>query len=76
MAKQPILNELEYFINGATTSSIKKASEHHYLVNCGLKLLGNLPASKDVVFEYFTVFFDASVGGYVKLMEVSNNKLK
>lgn len=70
MAKQPILKELEYFVNGATTAATISPSGLSHLVHCGLNLLHNLPASKDAVFEYFTIFFDASVAGYVKLMEV------
>lgn len=72
MAKQPILKELEYFVNGATTAATINPSGLSHLVHCGLNLLHNLPASKDAVFEYFTIFFDASVAGYVKLIEVSN----
>lgn len=71
MAKQPILKELEYFVNGATAASTINPSGLSHLVHYGLNLLHNLPASKDAVFEYFTIFFDASVAGYVKLMEVS-----
>lgn len=71
MAKQPILKELEHFVNGATAASTISPSHLSHLVHCGLNLLHNLPASKDAVFEYFTIFFDASVAGYVKLMEVS-----
>lgn len=71
MAKQPILKELEYFVNGATTATSISPSGLSHLVHCGLNLLQNLPASKDAVFEYFTIFFDASVAGYVKLIEVS-----
>lgn len=70
MAKQPILKELEYFVNGATTATSISPSGLSHLVHCGLNLLNNLPASKDAVFEYFTIFFDASVAGYVKLIEV------
>lgn len=73
MAKQPILKELEYFVNGATAASTINPSGLSHLVHCGLNLLHNLPASKDAVFEYFTIFFDASVAGYVKLMEVSGD---
>lgn len=70
MAKQPILKELEYFVGGATTAATISPSGLSHLVHCGLNLLHNLPASKDAVFEYFTIFFDAAVAGYVKLMEV------
>lgn len=73
MAKQPILKELEYFVNGATTASTISPSGLSHLVHCGLNLLHNLPASKDAVFEYFTIFLDASVAGYVKLIEVGKN---
>lgn len=76
MAKQPILKELEYFVNGATAASTINPSGLSHLVHCGLNLLHNLPASKDAVFEYFTIFFDASVAGYVKLMEVSQSSGK
>lgn len=73
MAKQPILCELKYFINGVTANGSKKPTTNHpHLVHCALILLRNLPASKDAVFEYFTLFFDASVAGYVKLIEVIN----
>lgn len=72
MAMQPILKELEYFVNGATTATSISPSGLSHLVHCGLNLLRNLPASKDAVFEYFTIFFDASVAGYVKLIEVSD----
>lgn len=70
MAKQPILTELEYFIKGATTICSLSPSALGHLVHCGLNLLQNLPASKEAVFEYFSVFFDASVAGYVQLVEV------
>lgn len=73
MAKQPILKELEYFVGGATTAATISPSGLSHLVHCGLNLLHNLPASKDAVFEYFTIFFDAAVAGYVKLMEVRNH---
>lgn len=72
MAKQPILKELENFVDGATKAATKSPSDLSKLVHSGLNLLQNLPASKDAVFEYFTIFFDASVAGYVKLMEVSS----
>lgn len=75
MAKQPILKELEYFVNGATAASTINPSGLSHLVHCAFNLLHNLPASKDAVFEYFTIFFDASVAGYVKLMEVSQMML-
>lgn len=71
MAKQPILTELEYFIKGATTICSLSPSSLGHLVHCGLNLLQNLPASKEAVFEYFSVFFDASVAGYVQLVEVN-----
>lgn len=70
MAKQPILTELEYFIKGATTISSLSPSALGHLVHCGLNLLKNLPASKEAVFEYFTIFFDASVTDYLQLLEV------
>lgn len=71
MAKQPILTELEYFIKGATAICSLSPSALGHLVHCGLNLLQNLPASKEAVFEYFSVFFDASVAGYVQLVEVN-----
>lgn len=75
MAKQPVLAELEYFISGATSASTLNSSRLAHLVHCGLNLLQNLPASKEAVFEYFTIFFDVSVAGYVKLIEVSTKKI-
>lgn len=71
MAKQQILAELEYFVKGATTNCSLSPSALGHLVRCGLNLLRNLPAAKEAVFEYFTVFFDASVAGYIQLFDVS-----
>lgn len=71
MAQQPTLNDMECFINGVTTLNPKNTSNLSYLVHCGLSLLRKLPASKDVVFEYFNIFLDVSTAGYVKLIEVS-----
>lgn len=70
MAKQPILAELEFFINGATTVNSINPSAQSHLIHCGLNLLHNLPASKEAVFEYFSIFFDSAVAAYVKLIEV------
>lgn len=70
MSKQPILTELGYFIKGATTICSLSPSALGHLVHCGLNLLQNLPASKEAVFEYFFMFFDVSVAGYVQLVEV------
>lgn len=73
MAKQPILKELEYFVNGATTVSSINPSTLSHLVHCGLNLLNNLPSSRDAVFEFLTIYFDVTVAGYVKLIEVNGN---
>lgn len=70
MVKQPILTELEYFIKGATTIAQLSPSALGHLVQSGLSLLQNLPAAKDAVFEYFSVYFDASVAAYIQFLEV------
>lgn len=74
MAKKPILTELNDFIKGATAIYSLSPSDLGLLVHGGLNLLQNLPASKDAVFEYFSIFFNASVAGYVQLVEVNDKK--
>lgn len=73
MAKQPILTALEYFVKGATTINSLSPSALGHLVHCGLNLLQNLPASKELVFEYFSVYFDAAVVNYMQLHDVSKH---
>lgn len=71
MVKQPILVELEYFINGVANFYSLPANALPQLSQCSLNLLENLPASREAVFEYFALLFDASVGNYMKLIDVS-----
>lgn len=71
MVKQPILAELEYFINGVSNLYSLPPNVLAKLAQCSLNLLENLPASREAVFEYFALLFDASVGGYVKSQDVS-----
>lgn len=71
MVKQPILVELEYFINGVSNFYSLPTNALPQLSQCSLNLLENLPASREAVFEYFHLLFDASVGNYMKLIEVS-----
>lgn len=70
MTNKGILDELTLFIEGATATNSNNLSNPSHLVQSGLYLLQNLPASKEAVFEYFSIFFDASVASYVKSHEV------
>lgn len=71
MVKQPILTELEHFINGVSNFYTLPPNALVKLSQCSLNLLENLPASRDAVFEYFALIFDTSVSNYVQTIEVS-----
>lgn len=70
MVKQPILAELENFINGVANFYTLPPNALVKLSQCSLHLLENLPASRDAVFEYFALIFDTSVSNYVQSLEV------
>lgn len=71
MVKQPILVELEHFLSGVANFYTLSPNASAKLAQCSLNLLENLPASREAVFEYFAILFDASVGNYVKSIDVS-----
>ncbi|XP_055383717.1 integrator complex subunit 5 [Condylostylus longicornis] len=66
MIKQPILAELKQFIFSlANFRGHPKNVTSMQLVRSSLNLLENLPAAREVVFEYFSLVFDISVGNFM-----------
>lgn len=65
MIKQPILAELKFFVSSVSTLSNNSKEISPQLVRVSLNLLNDLPASRDVVFEYFSHVFDTIVTNYV-----------
>ncbi|XP_055905945.1 integrator complex subunit 5 [Eupeodes corollae] len=66
MLKQHILIELKQFIAAITghRGNPKNINATH-LVRTSLHLLEDLPASREIVFEYFSLVFDVAVANYV-----------
>ncbi|XP_055848550.1 integrator complex subunit 5 [Episyrphus balteatus] len=66
MLKQHILIELKQFITAITShrGNPKNINATH-LVRTSLHLLEDLPASREIVFEYFSLVFDVAVANYV-----------
>ncbi|XP_035774814.1 integrator complex subunit 5-like [Anopheles albimanus] len=70
MIKQPILAELQYFVNSVTLLyKGVPAKDTVALVKAGLHLLEDLPSTRDAVFEYFTLVFNNAVKHYMSNIE-------
>lgn len=74
MIKQPIIVDLQNFVNGVSNVRDLNISGSPQLVKCSLNLLENLPACRDLVFEFFSVVFDHYVGKYIDYIEVSRSE--
>lgn len=66
MLKQHILIELKNFINAVINhrGNPKNINATH-LVRTSLHLLEDLPAAREIMFEYFSLVFDVAVANYV-----------
>lgn len=70
MIKQPTISELKYFVTAVSNLYRSKPKEiSPQLVRSSLNLLESLPASRDAVFEYFSIVFDMSVANYVRALD-------
>ncbi|XP_065095747.1 integrator complex subunit 5 isoform X2 [Ochlerotatus camptorhynchus] len=72
MIKQPVLAELQYFVN--SVSLLYKGiplKDSAALVKCSLHLLEDLPSTREAVFEYFSLVFNGAVKLY--LINVEKN---
>ncbi|XP_062562953.1 integrator complex subunit 5 [Armigeres subalbatus] len=73
MIKQPVLAELQYFVN--SVSHLYKGiplKDSSALVKCSLHLLEDLPSTRDAVFEYFSLVFNGAVKLYLVNVEKNN----
>lgn len=74
MIKQNLLSELQFFVNGVSNFHRSISPETtQKLVKCSLNLLMELPNSRELVFEFFSLVFDVSVGNYVMMFDVSSS---
>lgn len=70
MHKQPLINELKYFVTTVSNYYRLKPDEINLkLVRTSLTLLEDLPAAREAVFEYFSIVFDLSVKNYVRFLD-------
>lgn len=70
MHKQPLINELKYFVTIVSNYYRSKPKEiNTKLVRTSLTLLEDLPAAREAVFEYFSIVFDLSVENYVIFLD-------
>uniref|UniRef100_A0A182IPK9 Integrator complex subunit 5 C-terminal domain-containing protein n=1 Tax=Anopheles atroparvus TaxID=41427 RepID=A0A182IPK9_ANOAO len=70
MIKQPVLAELQYFVN--SVSLLYKGvppKDTGALVKSALHLLEDLPSTRDAVFEFFTLVFNNAVKSYMGVSE-------
>lgn len=67
-----ILDELKFFIRCVSAQHKLPADVADQLVKCSLHLLHELPAAREVVFEYFAMSFDCSVGQHMQGAAASN----
>uniref|UniRef100_A0A1B0CEI0 Integrator complex subunit 5 N-terminal domain-containing protein n=1 Tax=Lutzomyia longipalpis TaxID=7200 RepID=A0A1B0CEI0_LUTLO len=74
MIKQPILVELQYFVNAVANIQRGIGPEiTDQLVKCSLTIFQDLPAARDAVLEYFALVFDKSLGNYISFIEKDAN---
>jgi integrator complex subunit 5 len=72
MIKQNLLKELQFFVNGVSNFHRSVSPETtQKLVKCSLSLLIDLPNSRELIFEFFSLVFDVSVGNYAIMSDVS-----
>lgn len=71
MVNEEILSELQRFINVLLKSHNLQVHSLSESIKCCINLLGNVPASKEPIFEYFERIFDTSVSLYIASLEVS-----
>ncbi|GAB0088755.1 Integrator complex subunit 5 [Sergentomyia squamirostris] len=70
MIKQPILIELQYFVNAVANIQRGLAPEiSDQLVKCSLSIFENLPAARDSVIEYFALVFDKSIANFIAFVD-------
>lgn len=70
MIKQPILDELNYFVTAMSHHRGLSKEVSSQLVSCSLRLLEDLVVSRDAVLEYFSIVFDTNIGAYINFLEV------
>lgn len=74
MLKQHVLVELKQFIQSVSTLSSYRGSHpnltSHSLVRTSLHLLEDLPAAREIVFEYFALVAEVGVQSYVNTSNV------
>lgn len=71
MVNEEILKELERFINILDNSQNLQVNSFPETIQCCINLLGNVPASKEPIFEYFERIFETSVSMYLNTLEVN-----
>lgn len=75
MLKQHILVELKQFIAAVTSQrGNPKSINATQLVRTSLHLLEDLPASREIIFDYFSLVFDVAVANYVANNAASESK--
>lgn len=68
-----ILCELKLFIQCVSSPHKLPADVSDRLVKCSLHLLQELPSAREVVFEYFSMSFEASVAAHMQFIELEPN---
>lgn len=68
-----ILSELKFFVKCVSTTHKLHADVAEKLVKCSLHLLRELPSARELVFEYFAMSFDVSVGSHMQFVEKEPN---
>lgn len=72
-AASPILGELKFFMQCVSSPLKLPADVAEKLVKCSLHLLHELPSAREMVFEYFAMSFDVSVGVHMQFVEKEPN---
>lgn len=70
MLKQPILDELNYFVSMSQHRGFVSKEVTSQLVSCSLRLLEDLVVSREAVLEYFSKVFDTNIQIYISFLEV------
>lgn len=70
MIKQPILDELNYFVTMSQHRGFLSKEVNSQLVSCSLRLLEDLVVSREAVLEYFSKVFDTNIQIYISFLEV------
>lgn len=72
-AATSILAELKFFVKCVSATHKLHTEVADKLVKCSLHLLRELPSARDVVFEYFAMSFDVSVGAHMQFIDKDPN---